>query len=246
MTTQRAFREVGGGCWRSAWTVWCRRVCGFSAVCLALVCVCALSFFLTDRYRTARKCARIPVLRVYVYQLAESVVLVSEWSGLWARAAAEEAHSLSYGSGEVDGLGGASGQGQPCSDVRLSEWELRRRVRESRQRFILHRLELELNLAAHGRGRPLGVWRLQDLCGSSALVVDRVWVIGALCVGNLPGAIIVARYVGRRRRRGWGKCGACGYDLRGLPSPRCPECGTPFDRPSASAPASGGAATRRD
>lgn len=25
-------------------------------------------------------------------------------------------------------------------------------------------------------------------------------------------------------------CPRCGYELRGLPHPRCPECGTPFDR----------------
>lgn len=25
-----------------------------------------------------------------------------------------------------------------------------------------------------------------------------------------------------------GRCAVCGYDLRGLPAPRCPECGTPF------------------
>ncbi len=24
-------------------------------------------------------------------------------------------------------------------------------------------------------------------------------------------------------------CPRCGYDLRGLPEPRCPECGEPFD-----------------
>jgi hypothetical protein len=24
-------------------------------------------------------------------------------------------------------------------------------------------------------------------------------------------------------------CRKCGYDIRGLPEPRCPECGTPFD-----------------
>lgn len=27
-----------------------------------------------------------------------------------------------------------------------------------------------------------------------------------------------------------GVCSCCGYDLRGLPQPRCPECGTPFKR----------------
>ena len=26
-------------------------------------------------------------------------------------------------------------------------------------------------------------------------------------------------------------CGACGYDLTGLPEPRCPECGMSFHRP---------------
>jgi hypothetical protein len=36
------------------------------------------------------------------------------------------------------------------------------------------------------------------------------------------------------RRQYWpvyppGYCKKCGYDLRGLPLPRCPECGTPFD-----------------
>lgn len=26
------------------------------------------------------------------------------------------------------------------------------------------------------------------------------------------------------------RCESCGYDLQGLPQPRCPECGTPFRR----------------
>lgn len=33
-----------------------------------------------------------------------------------------------------------------------------------------------------------------------------------------------------------GTCGKCGYDLRGLPEPRCPECGTPFARPDHGGP----------
>jgi hypothetical protein len=30
-----------------------------------------------------------------------------------------------------------------------------------------------------------------------------------------------------------GHCGRCGYDLQGLPEPRCPECGKPFERQEA-------------
>ncbi len=33
----------------------------------------------------------------------------------------------------------------------------------------------------------------------------------------------------RRRIRQRGRCRQCGYNLRGLTEPRCPECGTPFD-----------------
>jgi hypothetical protein len=33
-----------------------------------------------------------------------------------------------------------------------------------------------------------------------------------------------------RRRRTEGRCLACGYSLQGLDRPRCPECGTLFDR----------------
>ena len=52
------------------------------------------------------------------------------------------------------------------------------------------------------------------------------WVV---CVAALiyPIAVLVRRLVARRRRPG--HCVKCGYDLRGLPEPRCPECGTGFD-----------------
>ncbi len=36
------------------------------------------------------------------------------------------------------------------------------------------------------------------------------------------------RREGRKLRRLQGRCEQCGYDLQGLPEPRCPECGTPF------------------
>ena len=49
-------------------------------------------------------------------------------------------------------------------------------------------------------------------------------------VGGLQwfGIVSVIRWAVRRRDRS--RCRKCGYPLRGLPEPRCPECGTPFDR----------------
>ena len=41
------------------------------------------------------------------------------------------------------------------------------------------------------------------------------------------GIVSVLRWASRRKDRS--RCRKCGYPLRGLPEPRCPECGTPFD-----------------
>ncbi len=48
---------------------------------------------------------------------------------------------------------------------------------------------------------------------------------------GLPFAMIVLVIVLRRKYApvfAPGHCRRCGYDLKGLPQPRCPECGTPF------------------
>lgn len=60
----------------------------------------------------------------------------------------------------------------------------------------------------------------------SALFYD-VGVLGTVFSLLLCGTVYV-------RKRCWpliipGRCRVCDYDLRGLPEPRCPECGTPFD-----------------
>lgn len=48
------------------------------------------------------------------------------------------------------------------------------------------------------------------------------------------GSILLLCSIAYLRNRYWplvpaGHCRVCGYDLYGLPEPRCPECGTPFD-----------------
>jgi len=55
-----------------------------------------------------------------------------------------------------------------------------------------------------------------------------MWVPGLLLL--VPAAIAVHRGPRRQRHRfERGLCAACGYDLRGLPEPRCPECGSPME-----------------
>jgi hypothetical protein len=57
-----------------------------------------------------------------------------------------------------------------------------------------------------------------------------VYLGGVAAIFLVAGGIKLWRYrrEGRKLRRLQGRCEKCGYDLRGLPEPRCPECGTPF------------------
>ena len=58
------------------------------------------------------------------------------------------------------------------------------------------------------------------------------WLLSFAILWAVP-SLILCGVVGYRRRwrpeYGPGKCAQCGYDLRGLVEPRCPECGTAFD-----------------
>ncbi len=53
------------------------------------------------------------------------------------------------------------------------------------------------------------------------------WAILGAGIGAVHHTIRRRRAARWRHRRP--ECVACGYDLRGLTEPRCPECGTPFD-----------------
>lgn len=50
-----------------------------------------------------------------------------------------------------------------------------------------------------------------------------------------PGVVLLFFRM-KRQREETGICLKCGYDLRGLDQPRCPECGTPFRIPQSPAP----------
>ncbi len=68
--------------------------------------------------------------------------------------------------------------------------------------------------------------RRELLRGSAALMGGAAILFG-------PGIVILM--LGRRRQLLMSEeiCLGCGYDLRGLPEARCPECGRLFARPHA-------------
>jgi hypothetical protein len=68
----------------------------------------------------------------------------------------------------------------------------------------------------------------EGTCFAMAIGLTAVlWAFG-------PGVAILFLIRRRQRRAGSGRCLQCGYDLRGLPSDRCPECGLLFGRPPVS------------
>ena len=59
-----------------------------------------------------------------------------------------------------------------------------------------------------------------------------IWLMAVVAIGVIPFGLLAGVTHFRNRFspvHPQGCCERCGYDLRGLPVPRCPECGTPFD-----------------
>jgi len=67
-------------------------------------------------------------------------------------------------------------------------------------------------------------------CGHARYTRLPHWVVAVLLL--LPTMRFFVSRFRRRWRERHGLCTNCAYDLRGLPEPRCPECGTPVQRAS--------------
>jgi hypothetical protein len=104
-------------------------------------------------------------------------------------------------------------------------------------RFILVSLVLvgwaiPFSVAAYFRFRLANFMPKNDFDNWAAIGFE-LYIVIWLAIGVVWLLCSVIAFIGGLRwnpRRDRGKCRKCGYDLRGLPEARCPECGAKFDK----------------
>lgn len=69
---------------------------------------------------------------------------------------------------------------------------------------------------------------LRRMCLGTVWVSAYFVLLVAVLFATYPVIAFIRGPLRRVRRRRRGRCVACGYDLTGLPEPRCPECERPF------------------
>lgn len=87
------------------------------------------------------------------------------------------------------------------------------------------KIELIGGLQRHRNGRilPIG-WDFKAAIVNTLCYAAAIW--SALSAGGTAARLALGR-TRRSKRIRLGQCVRCGYDLRGVEHPRCPECGTP-------------------
>ena len=95
-------------------------------------------------------------------------------------------------------------------------------------------LLLPASLEADLRAKPGTIW--DDV----SLVLGVVMILAFALLVVCPSLLVARQTVDAvKTLRDERRCKHCGYLLQGLPEPRCPECGTPFDPAVLRAPEDG-------
>jgi len=185
------------------------------------------------------------LLAILFLSLALPLIVFWAVSALWPRSGQFRA----YGWGPV----GLYRQGPPFavsltllaeSDRWLSLWIDQRNVRFTLRAPLLGRCP-DRKLSVAGFGYSQRVYQPPVYCGTALEASSErsnrpvrsfqgygrerslllpIWFVSA-CLCAYPIAFFVIMPLQRGRRRGPGFCLVCGYNLTGLPEPRCPECG---------------------
>jgi hypothetical protein len=131
---------------------------------------------------------------------------------------------------ETDGVLGVlvardSGLFAPTGGARLYGWFHWRIATQGRDRASYETLSFNRwGFGLHGVktvGRPVGNWRFG---GRRLWIVYVPYWLPVLLSAAVAAGVFVVRWTRSARRRRWGLCPRCGYDLRATPG-RCPECG---------------------